>query len=107
MAQVRDTIELLVKVLNGNGVSKIKAESFRLAKFNNDTAVRSFYNLLQNSIRTIGQTLMLRPASRFANFNCFNSKNIGIFLLQKFGLEELVGGDLPPSSSQRLTGMIF
>jgi hypothetical protein len=35
---------------DGNGVSKIKAESFRLAKFNNDTAVRSFYNLLQNSI---------------------------------------------------------
>jgi hypothetical protein len=48
MAQVRDTIELLVKVLNGNGVSKIKAESFRLAKFNNDTAVRSFYSLLHS-----------------------------------------------------------
>lgn len=39
MAQVRETIELLVKVLRGNGTSKIKAESFRLAKFNNDTAV--------------------------------------------------------------------
>jgi hypothetical protein len=60
MAQVRDTIELLVKVLNGNGVSKIKAESFRLAKFNNDTAVRSFYSLLQNSILNLFLCLFSR-----------------------------------------------
>lgn len=46
MAQVRDTIELLVKILKGNGTSRIKAESFRLAKFNNDTATETFWNLL-------------------------------------------------------------
>ncbi|XP_063430034.1 tubulin epsilon and delta complex protein 1-like [Mytilus trossulus] len=46
MAQVRETIELLVKVLRGNGTSKIKAESFRLAKFNNDTATETFWSLL-------------------------------------------------------------
>jgi len=42
MAQVRETIELLTKLLRGNGTSKIKAEIFRLAKFNNDEAVSNF-----------------------------------------------------------------
>jgi hypothetical protein len=39
MAQIRQTIELLCKVLRDNGTSLLKAETFRLAKFNNDDAV--------------------------------------------------------------------
>lgn len=40
MAQVRETIELLTHILNENGYSKLKAEIFRLAKFDKDEAVR-------------------------------------------------------------------
>lgn len=40
MAQVRETIELLTHILNENGCSKLKAEIFRLAKFDKDEAVR-------------------------------------------------------------------
>lgn len=40
MAQVRETIELLNHILNENGCSKLKAEIFRLAKFDKDEAVR-------------------------------------------------------------------
>ena len=40
MSQVRDVIELLTKVLKSNGTTKIKAEIFRLAKFDKDEAVR-------------------------------------------------------------------
>ena len=39
MAQVREIIELLTHVLNENGCTKLKAEVFRLAKFNKDEAV--------------------------------------------------------------------
>lgn len=39
MAQIRNTIELLTKILRENGTSKVKAETFRLAKFNEDDAV--------------------------------------------------------------------
>ena len=39
MAQTRKTIELLTKILEENGTSKIKAEMFRLAKFNHKEAV--------------------------------------------------------------------
>ncbi|KAJ8309115.1 hypothetical protein KUTeg_013989 [Tegillarca granosa] len=46
MAQVKETIELLTKVLNRNGTSKIKAEIFRLAKFNDEDATESFWKLL-------------------------------------------------------------
>lgn len=40
MAQVRETIELLTHILNENGCSELKAEIFRLAKFDKDEAVR-------------------------------------------------------------------
>ncbi|XP_060079230.1 tubulin epsilon and delta complex protein 1-like [Ylistrum balloti] len=46
MSQVRETIELLTKLLRRNGTSKIKAEVFRLAKFNNDEATVPFWKLL-------------------------------------------------------------
>ena len=36
---MRETIDLLTKVLKGNGTSKIKAETFRLAKFDKPEAV--------------------------------------------------------------------
>ena len=39
MSQVKETIDLLTRVLRGNGTSKIKAETFRLAKFDKDEAV--------------------------------------------------------------------
>ncbi len=39
MAQIRGTIELLTKILKANGASKLKAESFRQAKFNGKEAV--------------------------------------------------------------------
>ena len=39
MAQTRNTIELLTKILEENGTSKIRAETFRLAKFNDKDAV--------------------------------------------------------------------
>ena len=38
---MKETIDLLTRVLRGNGTSKIKAEIFRLAKFDKDEAVRS------------------------------------------------------------------
>lgn len=41
MAHVRETIELLTHILNENGCSKLKAEIFRLAKFDKDEAVSS------------------------------------------------------------------
>ena len=41
MSQVKETIDLLTRVLRGNGTSKIKAEIFRLAKFDKDEAVSS------------------------------------------------------------------
>ncbi|XP_069116586.1 tubulin epsilon and delta complex protein 1-like [Argopecten irradians] len=46
MSQVRETIELLTKLLRRNGTSKIKAEVFRLAKFNSDEATVPFWRLL-------------------------------------------------------------
>ena len=39
MSQTRNTIELLCKILKENGTTKIKAEVFRLAKFNQDDVV--------------------------------------------------------------------
>ena len=36
---IRNTIELLADILHENGISKIKAESFRLAKFDKPDAV--------------------------------------------------------------------
>ena len=39
MSNVRTTIELLLKLLRENGTLKLKAEIFRLAKFNEDEAV--------------------------------------------------------------------
>ena len=39
MAQIRGTIELLAKILKENGESTVKAETFRLAKFNDKEAV--------------------------------------------------------------------
>ncbi|XP_033734862.1 tubulin epsilon and delta complex protein 1-like [Pecten maximus] len=46
MSQVRETIELLTKLLRRNGTSKVKAEVFRLAKFNSDEAAIPFWRLL-------------------------------------------------------------
>lgn len=46
MAQIRNTIELLSKILTENGTCKMKAESFRLAKFNQIEAVGPFWHLL-------------------------------------------------------------
>lgn len=45
MAQIRGTIELLTKILQENGESTVKAETFRLAKFNDKDAVSSTPNL--------------------------------------------------------------
>ena len=42
MAQIRGTIELLSRILKCNGTSKIKAETFRQAKFNGKEAVGLF-----------------------------------------------------------------
>ena len=39
MSHVRGTIETLTKILKENGCSKIRAEIFRQAKFNQDEAV--------------------------------------------------------------------
>lgn len=39
MAQIRQTIDLLSKILKENGACKVKAEIFRLAKFNEEEAV--------------------------------------------------------------------
>lgn len=64
MAQVRETIELLVKILRGNGTSKIKAESFRLAKFNNDTAVSV---TMQHFFYTNFKTLTVWPGMQGSN----------------------------------------
>ncbi|KAK3588755.1 hypothetical protein CHS0354_024237 [Potamilus streckersoni] len=46
MAQVREVIELLTKILRENGTTKIKAEIFRLAKFDKDEAVVPLWKLL-------------------------------------------------------------
>lgn len=46
MSQVKETIDLLTRVLRGNGTSKIKAETFRLAKFDKDEAVPALWRLL-------------------------------------------------------------
>ncbi|ELT99332.1 hypothetical protein CAPTEDRAFT_222625 [Capitella teleta] len=46
MSQIRNTIELLTKILRENGTSKVKAETFRLAKFNDDNAVAVMWKLL-------------------------------------------------------------
>lgn len=46
MAHVRETIDLLTKVLRSNGTSKIKAEVFRLAKFDKNEAVGPLWKLL-------------------------------------------------------------
>ena len=40
MAQIRGTIELLSRITRENGASKVKAETFRQAKFNGKEAVR-------------------------------------------------------------------
>ena len=39
MARIRNTIELLVNILQQNGLTELKAETFRLAKFDDDNAV--------------------------------------------------------------------
>lgn len=39
MAQIKQTVELLTKILRSNGFSKIKPECFRLAKFDKSEAV--------------------------------------------------------------------
>ena len=39
MANIRATLELLVRILKENGTFKIKAETFRQSKFNEDGAV--------------------------------------------------------------------
>ncbi|XP_064623209.1 tubulin epsilon and delta complex protein 1-like [Lineus longissimus] len=46
MAQIRQTIELLCKVLSDSGTSLLKAETFRLAKFSHDDAVVPFWSVL-------------------------------------------------------------
>lgn len=46
MAQVRETIELLTHILNENGCSKLKAEIFRLAKFDKDEAALVLWKML-------------------------------------------------------------
>lgn len=46
MSQVKETIDLLTRVLRGNGTSKIKAEIFRLAKFDKDEAAQPLWRLL-------------------------------------------------------------
>nr|XP_022329007.1 uncharacterized protein C14orf80 homolog [Crassostrea virginica] len=46
MAQVREIIELLTHILNENGCTKLKAEVFRLAKFDKDEATLPFWKML-------------------------------------------------------------
>ncbi|XP_048734695.1 tubulin epsilon and delta complex protein 1-like [Ostrea edulis] len=46
MAQVRVTIELLTNILNESGCSKLKAEIFRLSKFDKDEATLPLWKLL-------------------------------------------------------------
>ena len=40
MAQIKATIELLLKILKENGTTKISAETLRQAKFNHNASVR-------------------------------------------------------------------
>ncbi|XP_067947857.1 tubulin epsilon and delta complex protein 1-like [Watersipora subatra] len=46
MAQIKETIELLTRVLRYNGMSKIKSEVFRQAKFDKPEATNSMWKLL-------------------------------------------------------------
>ncbi|XP_052272614.1 tubulin epsilon and delta complex protein 1-like [Dreissena polymorpha] len=46
MAQVKETINILVNILQLNGFSKCKPEYFRLAKFDNNETVEQFWNML-------------------------------------------------------------
>jgi hypothetical protein len=46
MAQIKQTVELLTKILKSNGFSKIKPECFRLAKFDKTEAVCKIIALL-------------------------------------------------------------
>ena len=48
MAQIRTTIELLTNIFKENGCSKVKAEIFRLAKFNSNEAVNKLYYCIIN-----------------------------------------------------------
>lgn len=42
MTQIRNTIDLLTKILQANGTTQLKAEIFRLAKFDRPEAVCIF-----------------------------------------------------------------
>ena len=39
MAQIKETVELLTKILRHNGMSKVKSEVFRQSKFDKNEAV--------------------------------------------------------------------
>ena len=41
MAQIKETVELLTKILRHNGMSKVKSEVFRQSKFDKNEAVSS------------------------------------------------------------------
>jgi len=45
MAQIKQTVELLTKILRSNGLSKVKAEVFRKAKLDSDDAVSQLTRL--------------------------------------------------------------
>ncbi|CAD5122835.1 DgyrCDS11239 [Dimorphilus gyrociliatus] len=46
MAQIRETVELLCKILKENGTSPVKAEVFRLSKFDNPAVTADMWKML-------------------------------------------------------------
>ncbi|PAA89076.1 hypothetical protein BOX15_Mlig023687g1, partial [Macrostomum lignano] len=50
MVQIKESIELLLKILHSFGFSRMKAETFRLAKFNEPGAVKELWRLLFETI---------------------------------------------------------
>lgn len=55
MAQIKETIELLARILRYNGMSKIKSEVFRQAKFDKPEVVSATGNSnnISGSVRVI------------------------------------------------------
>lgn len=47
MAQIKETVELLCKILKENGTSPVKSEIFRLSKFNNSHVVSVISQILR------------------------------------------------------------
>ena len=69
-AQIRSTIELLASILRENGTTKVRAETFRQAKFDQEEAVGS-HSPSQNLAQTQSgvTTVICKLAIRFALYS--------------------------------------